>query len=62
MPPKILRIFQNNFICWIYCEDNLTLKYRTSGKNHCLILLERKDEIKIDNNKIIKDLIIVNLI
>ena len=30
----------------------------TSGKNHCLILLERKDEIKIDNNKIIKDLII----
>ena len=27
------------------------------GKNHCLVLLERKEEIKIDNNQIIKDLI-----
>ena len=27
------------------------------GKNHCLVLLERKDEISIDEKKIIKELI-----
>ena len=29
----------------------------TCGKNHCLVLLERKDNIKFDNNKILNDLI-----
>ena len=30
----------------------------TCGKNHCLVLLERNDEIKIDNMQIINDLIL----
>ena len=30
----------------------------TCGKNHCLVLLERNDEIKIDNKQIINDLIL----
>ena len=29
----------------------------TCGKNHCLVLLERKDNINFDNNKILNDLI-----
>ena len=29
----------------------------TCGKNHCLVLLKKKDEINIDNNKILNDLI-----